>query len=122
MVSTENEHPFLFCDEMGVQLLINSLKSEVDKGFVKKARISQDKSEVCQQRSYFSTILFIYQLVFELCCEEFTVEAGDMAYGDMFRAFHLAGAGIGAGTESQLVHLGHHGFRTACAFNLALRQ
>ena len=45
-----------------------------------------------------------------------------MRDGDRLGAFGLAGTRIGAVSEAQLVHLGDHCFRAACAFDAALRQ
>ena len=61
-------------------------------------------------------------LVFEFGAEELAVEAGDVAYGDVLGAFHLAGAGVGAGAKAELVHLGYHGFGTAGSFDFALGE
>ena len=122
MLSTENKHPFHGLNEMGVVLLISGSKPEVENVLVKKAGKSRDKKPSFQQRPIFSTITAVFQLIFELCFEEFAVQAGNVADGNMLGAFHLTGAGVGAGTKAQLVHFGHHGFRTTGAFDLTLRQ
>ena len=61
-------------------------------------------------------------LVFELCLEELAVEAGDVRQANRFRALGSAGTGVGTVTESEFVHLSHHGFRTSSRLDLALRQ
>ena len=40
----------------------------------------------------------------------------------MLRTFHLAGPGVGAGTESEFVHLCNHSLSPACSLNLTLRK
>ena len=45
-----------------------------------------------------------------------------MAHRNMFRAFHLTGAGVGAGAEAQFVHFGDHGLGTAGTLDLTLRE
>ena len=45
-----------------------------------------------------------------------------MADSDTLRALTLASLGVGASTEAQLVHLGHHGLCPACSLGTALRQ
>ena len=37
-----------------------------------------------------------------------------MIDGYVLRALHLTGAGVGAGTESELIHLGYHSLCTPC--------
>ena len=43
-----------------------------------------------------------------------------MIDGYVLRALHLTGAGVGAGTESELVHLGNHSLCTPCGLYPAL--
>ena len=45
-----------------------------------------------------------------------------MVDGDVLRALHLAGAGVGAVTETEFVHLGDHGAGAAGGFRLTLRE
>ena len=61
-------------------------------------------------------------LLAEFRFQELPVEPGDVVHGNTFRAFHFAGTGIRAVTESQFVHLGNHGARPAGSFRTALRQ
>ena len=69
-----------------------------------------------------STFVMNRGLILGLGCRELAVQAGDMRDGDRLGAFGLAGTRIGAVAEAQLVHLGDHCFRAACAFDAALRQ
>ena len=112
--------------EMGVGLLKSSGSGKVENRVVKKKGINQDKNAFYQQGSKISTILFSnrtsFQLILELRLKEFAVEAGDMADGNVLWALHLASAGIGAGTEAQFIHFGHHSLGTARSFHFTLRQ
>lgn len=45
-----------------------------------------------------------------------------MRYGDVLRALHLAGTGVGAGTKSELVHLCNHCLGSLCTLYLTLRK
>ena len=49
-----------------------------------------------------------FRLIREFRFEELAVEPRDVRYGYALRALHLAGAGIGAVSESEFVHLGDH--------------
>ena len=60
--------------------------------------------------------------VFQLGSDELAVEAGDIADADALGALGLAGAGVGAVTESQLIHLGEHGLGAAGSLYLTLRE
>ena len=50
------------------------------------------------------------------------VETGDVLPLDFLGAFSLAGVGVGAGAEAQLVHLADHLLDAVHGFGLALRQ
>lgn len=51
-----------------------------------------------------------------------TVEAGDVLAFDLLGALRLAGEGVGAATEAQLIHLADHLAHTVGRLGLALRQ
>ena len=58
---------------------------------------------------------FLYnqvQLVSQFCLDELAVQAGDVGNGLVLRADSLAGAGVGAVTEAEFVHLGNHVLHT----------
>lgn len=61
-------------------------------------------------------------LVGELGLEELTVEPCDVGYGDALRAFELAGAGVRAVAESELVHLRDHSLCPFSGLWTALRK
>ena len=60
--------------------------------------------------------------VAQLGSDELAVQAGDVADADALGALGLAGAGVGAVTESQLIHLGEHGLGTTLSLYLTLRE
>ena len=62
------------------------------------------------------------RLVGELSLDELTVEASDVGDRLVLRALSLAGAGVGAVTEAELLHLSHHVLHTASSLYAALRQ
>ena len=51
-------------------------------------------------------------LVCHLCLDHLAVQAGDVGDGLVLRTYCLAGAGVGAVTEAELVHLGNHVLHT----------
>ena len=61
-------------------------------------------------------------LLAEAGFEILAVQTGDVVDGDVLRALHLAGAGVGAVAEAEFVHLGDHGAGAAGGFRLALRE
>ena len=60
--------------------------------------------------------------VAQLGSDELAVEAGDIADADALGALGLAGTGVGAVTESKLVHLGEHCLGAAGSLYLSLRK
>ena len=60
--------------------------------------------------------------VAQLGSDELAVQACDVADADALGALGLAGAGVGAVTETKLIHLGEHGLGTAGCLNLTLRE
>ncbi len=56
----------------------------------------------------------------ELGFQVFAVQTSDVRYGYTLGAFHFAGAGIGAVTKAQLIHLGNHRTGPALGFGLSL--
>ena len=60
--------------------------------------------------------------VAQLGSDELAVQAGDVAYADALGALGLAGAGVGAVTETKLIHLGEHSLGAAGSLNLTLRE
>ena len=58
----------------------------------------------------------------ELGDDEFAVEAGDVAQGDVLGTFGGAGTGVGTVAEAEFVHLLDHGARTTATFYLTLGQ
>ena len=63
-----------------------------------------------------------YLLVVELGLDELAVEAGDVGDRLILRALSLAGTGVGAVSEAQFLHLGHHGLGTLGSLGTALGQ
>lgn len=61
-------------------------------------------------------------LVLHLGLEELAVEAGDVADRNALGALGLAGTGVGAVTEAELIHTGEHSLGTAGCLNLTLRK
>ena len=61
-------------------------------------------------------------LVGQLCLDELAVQAGDVGDGFVLWAHGLAGAGVGAVTEAELVHLSHHCLSALSGLRTALRQ
>ena len=59
-------------------------------------------------------------LVGELCLDHLAVQASDVGDGLVLRADSLAGAGVGAVAEAELVHLGNHVLHTAGSLYAAL--
>ena len=59
-------------------------------------------------------------LVSQLGLDELAVQAGNVSDGLVFRADGLAGTGVGAVTEAELVHLGNHVLHTAGSLYAAL--
>ena len=57
--------------------------------------------------------LWLMESVAQLGSDELAVEAGNIADADALGALGLAGAGVGAVTESQLIHLGEHSLGAA---------
>ena len=68
------------------------------------------------------SLYYCRNLVLEFSTKELAVQAGDMGDSHMLRAFHLAGAGVRAGTEAELVHLGDHGLGPLGTLDLSLRK
>ena len=62
----------------------------------------------------------LFRLIREFRFEELAVEPRDMRYGYALRALHLAGAGVGAVSESEFVHLGDHGLDPSLGLGTAL--
>ena len=60
--------------------------------------------------------------VFQLGNDELAIQAGNVADADALGALGLAGAGVGAVTESQLIHLGEHCFSATLGLYLTLRE
>ena len=58
----------------------------------------------------------------EFGVDEFAVEAGDVAQGDVLGAFGCTCTGVGAVAEAEFVHFLNHGASTTFAFNLTLGQ
>ena len=57
----------------------------------------------------FRPMIFSDKLLLrEFSLEELTVETGDVVDGDALRTLHLAGTGVGAATEAELLHLRDH--------------
>lgn len=93
-------------------MLLKSLISSVFFRYKAKGRLSW----VC-------LLVFVVNnsgLVFQLSLEELAVEAGDVADRNALGALGLAGTGVGAVTEAELVHLGKHSLGTAGCLNLTL--
>ena len=67
-------------------------------------------------------MIYIQDLVRELCLEELTVESCDVRNGDTLRTLKLAGPGVGTVTESEFIHLGNHSLGPFCGFRTTLRQ
>ena len=59
-------------------------------------------------------------LVCQLCLEELAVEASDVADAYALGALGLAGTGVGAVTEAELIHAGEHSLGTTCSLYLTL--
>ena len=58
----------------------------------------------------------------QLGLDELAVQACDVGDGLVLRAHGLAGAGVGAVAEAELVHLSHHGLGTFGSLRKALGQ
>ena len=61
-------------------------------------------------------------LVSQLRLDELAIQAGDVGDGLVLRAYSLAGAGVGAVAEAELIHLGHHGLGALSCLGTALGQ
>ena len=64
----------------------------------------------------------LFRLVAALGAQELAVQAGDVAQLDVLGALGGTGTGVGAVTESQLVHLGQHGLHAALGLGTSLGQ
>lgn len=64
--------------------------------------------------------LLLTELVSELCLDELAVEASDVGDRLVLRALSLASAGVGAVTETELLHLGDHSLCTLSCLRTAL--
>ena len=60
------------------------------------------------------------RLVCELSLNHLAIEASDVGDGLVLRADSLAGAGVGAVTETEFVHLGNHVLHTTGSLYTAL--
>ncbi len=60
--------------------------------------------------------------VAQLGSDELAVQAGDIADAYALGTLGLAGAGVGAVTESQLIHLGEHSLGATGSLYLTLRE
>ena len=67
-------------------------------------------------------MVYIQDLVRELCLEELTVESCDVRNGDTLRTFELAGPGVGTVTEAEFIHLCNHILGPLLSLNLTLRK
>ena len=67
-------------------------------------------------------LLWLMESVAQLGSDELAVQAGDIADADALGALGLAGAGVGAVTESQFIHLGEHSLGAAGSLYLTLRE
>ena len=63
-----------------------------------------------------------YSLILKLSAKIFPVQTRDVRDSDVLRALHLTGACVGAGAESEFVHLSHHSLCTLCGLYLTLRK
>ena len=63
-----------------------------------------------------------FRLIREFRFEELAVEPRDVRYGYALRALHLAGAGVGAVSESEFVHLGDHRLDPSLGLGTALGE
>ena len=61
-------------------------------------------------------------LVCQFSLDELAVQTCDIGDGLILRALSLAGTGVGAVTEAELLHLGDHVLDTASSLDAALRQ
>lgn len=66
--------------------------------------------------------LLLTELVSELCLDELAVEASDVGDRLVLRALSLASAGVGAVSETELLHLGDHCLSTLSCLRSALRK
>ena len=66
---------------------------------------------------YYNVIL---ESVLHLSLEELAVEASDVADAYALGTFGLAGTGVGAVTEAELIHAGEHSLGTAGCLYLTL--
>lgn len=64
--------------------------------------------------------LLLTELVSELCLDELAVEASDVSDRLVLRALSLASAGVGAVTETELLHLGDHSLCTLSCLRTTL--
>ena len=64
----------------------------------------------------------LFRLIREFRFKELAVEPCDVRYGYALRALHLAGAGVGAVSESEFVHLGYHGLDSSLGLGTALGE
>ena len=76
------------------------------------------------EKAFFTTVLIIgpKESIAQLGSNELAVQAGDIADADALGALGLAGTGVGAVSESQLIHLGEHGLGATGSLYLTLRK
>ena len=67
-------------------------------------------------------IIDYLESVFQLGSDKLAVESGYIADADALGALGLAGASVGAVTESKLIHLGEHSLGATCGLYLTLRE
>ena len=60
------------------------------------------------------------RLIGEFSLDHLAVQASDVGDGLVLRADSLAGAGVGAVTETELIHLGDHVLHTTCSLYATL--
>ena len=64
----------------------------------------------------------MFCLVAEFGSEELTIESSDVGQAGRLRTLGSASTGVGAVTEAEFIHLGHHGFCTLFGLNATLRK
>ena len=75
----------------------------------------------CQPNDGNMLLVFFHWLL-DFGRKELSIQPCDVGYRNMLGTFGLAGVGVRAVAEPQLVHLGYHGLRTALGLHLALWQ